>query len=160
MSGTPPDSPDPRTEFEGQWGARGTRGIRGGKSARRKRDAYRKHESERLGIPIDQVAVVHQGGQSRPLHTSPYWIPDESDPEVVSSDEAVEAVEAPTSDQVTSVIDLTQLGYYSRLSQATAEVQQLVPRSKLFSRTRVSPYNPLLRPRPSSAASSFISCTS
>ena len=99
------------------------------------------------------MAVVHQGGQSRPLHTSPYWIPDESDPEVVSSDEAVEAVEAPTSDQVTSVIDLTQLGYYSRLSQATAEVQQLVPRSKLFNQVRVSPYNPLLRPRPSSAAS-------
>lgn len=155
MSGAPSDSPgDPKREFEDQWGARGTRGIRGGKAARRKREAYRKHESERLGIPIDQVAVVHQGGQSRPLHTSPYWIPDESDPEVVSSDEAVEAVEAPTSDQVTSVIDLTQLGYYSRLSQATAEVQQLVPRSKLFSRTRVSPYNPLLRPRPSSAASS------
>ena len=107
-----------------------------------------------MGIPIEQVPVVHQGGQSRPLHTSPYWIPDASDPEVVSSDEAVEAVEAPTSDQVTSVIDLTQLGFYSRLSQATPEVQQLVPRSKLFSRTRVSPNNPLLRPRPSSAASS------
>eukprot|EP00434_Breviolum_minutum_P015262 symbB.v1.2.013448.t1/scaffold955.1/size149113/1 len=85
---------------QANWGERGTRGIRGGKAARRKRDAFRRYESERLGIPIDQVAVVHQGGQSRPLHTSPYWIPDQSEVEVVSSDEAVEAVEAPASDQV------------------------------------------------------------
>ena len=103
MSGAPSGSSgDPRREFEANWGERGTRGIRGGKAARRKRDAFRRYESERLGIPIDQVAVVHQGGQSRPLHTSPYWIPDQSDREVVSSDEAVEAVEAPASDQVTS----------------------------------------------------------
>ena len=65
---------------------RPARGIRGGKAARRKREAYEKYEAERLGIPIEQVPVVHQGGQSRPLHTSPYWIPDESDPEVVSSE--------------------------------------------------------------------------
>ena len=140
MSGAPSGSSgDPRREFEENWGERGTRGIRGGKAARRKRDAFRRYESERLGIPIDQVAVVHQGGQSRPLHTSPYWIPDQSDPEVVSSDEAVEAVEAPASDQVTSVVGLTQLGYYGRLSQATPEVQRLVPRSKLFSQVRVAP---------------------
>ena len=155
MSGAPSGSSgDPRREFEANWGERGTRGIRGGKAARRKRDAFRRYESERLGIPIDQVAVVHQGGQSRPLYTSPYWIPDQSDPEVVSSDEAVEAVEAPESDRVTSVVDLTQLGFYGRLSQATPEVQRLVPRSKLFSQVRVSPYNPLLRPRPSSGPSS------
>ena len=67
---------------------RPARGIRGGKlkAARRKREAYQKYEAQRLGIPIEQVPVVHQGGQSRPLHTSPYWIPDESDPEVVSSE--------------------------------------------------------------------------
>ena len=161
MSGAPSGSSgDPRREFEANWGERGTRGIRGGKAARRKRDAFRRYESERLGIPIDQVAVVHQGGQSRPLYTSPYWIPDQSDPEVVSSDEAVEAVEAPESDRVTSVVDLTQLGFYGRLSQATPEVQRLVPRSKLFSQVRVSPYNPLLRPRPSSGPWACIMCNS
>ena len=66
------------------------RGIRAGKSARRKREAFRRYESDRLGIPVEDVAVIHFGGQARPLGTSPFWQPEKSDP---SGDEA--AVDIP-----------------------------------------------------------------
>ena len=66
--------------FEESYGTRGSRGIRGGKAARRKREAYRHYESERLGVPVEDIAVVHSGGQSRPLNTSAFWLPEDSDP--------------------------------------------------------------------------------
>ena len=57
-------------------------------------------------------------------------------------------------DPATKVIDLTQIGHLYHLSQANPEVQRLIPRAKLYSATRVSPDNPLLRPRPSFSSSS------
>ena len=88
MSGNSPDSPDPRREFEEQWGRRGTRGIRGGASAKRKRDAWIRFQSEQTGVPPDQIPVVHAGGLSRPLYTPTSWEPvnqlSDSDVEIVA----------------------------------------------------------------------------
>lgn len=143
--------PDPLETFEESYGTRGSRGIRGGKAARRKREAYRRYESERLGVPVEDIAVVHSGGQSRLLNTSAFWPPEDSDPSGDEAETAVEAVEAAVEDPAAEVIDLTQIGHSS---QANPGVQRLIPRAKLYSATRVSPYSPLLRPRPSFSSSS------
>ena len=91
--------------FETGYGSRGTRGIRGGKAAKRKREAYLNWQ-ESQGQSRASTPIVHAGGQSRPLYTSPFWHPEESDP---SGDEAaVEAVEAALEDRATEVIDLTE----------------------------------------------------
>ena len=83
MSGDSPDLPDPRAEFESQFGMRGSRGIQGGKSAKRKREAFIRHQSAQTGVDPSQVPVVHSGGQSRPLHTTPESA--QSDSEVLKS---------------------------------------------------------------------------
>ena len=144
--------PDPLESFEAGYGSRGTRGIRGGKAAKRKREAYLNWQ-ESQGRSRASTPIVHAGGQSRPLNTSPFWHPSDS-----SGDEAaVEAVEAAVEDRATEVVDLTQVSF---LSQANPEVQRLVPRAKLYSQSRVTASNPLLRPRPSSSSSARPSSSS
>ena len=87
MSGNSPDSPDPRTEFEGQWGTRRARKIRGGAAAKRKKEAWIRYQSEQTGVDPSQVPVVHSGGQSRPLYTTSHW-----EPESAQSDCEVEVI--------------------------------------------------------------------
>ena len=54
---------------------RPARGIRGGKAARRKREAYLRHQ-EAQGFDRRSVAVVHTGGLARPLYTPCTWEPE------------------------------------------------------------------------------------
>ena len=64
-------------EYEREWGNPGTRrGIRGGKAARRKREAYIRHQ-EAQGV--EQIPVARPGGQQRPLGTSRHWSPSGSE---------------------------------------------------------------------------------
>ena len=67
---------DPYEEFAREHGEvpGWTRGIRSGKAVRRKRQAYIRHRIEE-GEDPDQVAIVHQDGQARPLHTPRTWGP-------------------------------------------------------------------------------------
>ena len=51
---------------------RPARGIRGGKAARRKREAYLRHQ-EAQGFDRRSVGVIHSGGLARPLYTPCTW---------------------------------------------------------------------------------------
>ena len=67
------------------------RGIRAGKKAKRRRDAFIRHESERLQVDASEIPVVHQGGQQRPLHTPRIWSPAPS--EVAEEDQVLDTAE-------------------------------------------------------------------
>ena len=139
MSGGEAD-PDPLDSF----GTRGTRGIRGGKSAKRKREAYiRWQESE--GQDRASIPIVHAGGLARPLGTSKFWVPSDSeaeDPREVAVD---------SSPLAEGVVEL-EVPVLRTLSSATPEVARLVPKAALFSVTPTR-NNPLLKS--SSGSSSF-----
>ena len=60
--------------------------------AKRKREAYVRFQAEQTGVDPSQVPVVHSGGQSRPLGTTPLW-----EPESAQSDSA-EQIVVPDSD--------------------------------------------------------------
>ena len=62
------------------------RGIRGGAAARRKREAYLRHQ-EALGFDRRTVGIVHAGGLARPLYTPCTW-----EPESTTDEESVEFV--------------------------------------------------------------------
>ena len=100
MSGAEPSSSSRRVEAIGEEEepTRRTRGIRGGRSAKRRRDAYIRHQSEQQLIDPLDVPVVHQGGQQRPLYTPKIWSPAPSEAE--EEDRPADLVEQ---NQVTSV---------------------------------------------------------
>ena len=148
MSGRSPDSPDPRREFEGQWGTRGTRGIRGGAAAKRKREAWIRFQSEQTGVDPSQIPVVHAGGQSRPLYTPSSW-----EPESQLSDSEVEIV----AEQVV-VPDTNIEGAFSLSAPVSREAGSLRPQPKLLTlkpKSRSSPaVAPSTAPAPSQVAAS------
>ena len=57
---------------------RQARGIRGGKAARRKREAYLRHEVAQ-GRSLEEIPVARPGGQQRPLGTTRFWDPEDLD---------------------------------------------------------------------------------
>ena len=131
---------DPHQEYEQQWGHPGTtRGIRSGAAARRRRTAYIQHRVAQ-GEAEDQVAVIHQGGQARPLYTSRSWEPNPDS----SGDEEVQYPEPRRT--------LSELGSVT-----------LVPRASLYQPVRsavipraTGPSDPYGKggPRPKAAAAS------
>ena len=128
--------PDPLESFEAGYGSRGTRGIRGGKAAKRKREAYiRWQESE--GQDRASIPIVHAGGLARPLGTSQFWVPSDSeaeDPREVAVD---------SSPLAEGVVEL-EVPVLRTLSSATPEVTRLVPKAALLSVTPTRS-NPLLK---------------
>ena len=92
------------------------RGIRSGVRARARRSAWILHQAAEQNVDPPSVPVVHTGGVSRPLYTSRFWKPSESEAEPAEEEEEVEVV-------VTlhdNVIDLTSL-----------QAEELVPRARL-----------------------------
>ena len=72
---------------------RQARGIRGGKAARRKREAYVRHELAQ-GKALEEIPVARPGGQQRPLGTTRFWDPEDLDSaSEVEVEEVVEVVE-------------------------------------------------------------------
>ena len=144
MSGGGAD-PDPLESFEAGYGSRGTRGIRGGKAAKRKREAYiRWQESE--GQDRASIPIVHAGGVARPLGTSKFWVPSDSEAENPSE------VAVDSSPVAEGVVEL-EVPVLRTLSPATPEVARLVPKTALFSVTPTR-NNPLLKGSSSFGASS------
>lgn len=119
---------DAREEYTRQWGDPGTvRGIRGGKRAKRRREAYLSHNP---GAP-----VTRPGGQQRPLGTSRFWVPDQSDEEVdlevISEDEAVVVDSGSGAADEAVVVESDSGAASSSLSQAIVPVGTwLGPRPK------------------------------
>ena len=132
MSGGEAD-PDPLDAF----GTRGTaRGIRGGRAAKRKREAYLRWQ-ETEGRDRSTVPVIHAGGLARPLGTSKFWVPSDSEAEDPSE------VAVDSSPVAEGVVEL-EVPVLRPLSSATPEVTRLVPKAALFSVTP-SRNNPLLK---------------
>ena len=75
------------------------RSIRSGKRAKRRRNAYIQHQ-EAAGAPPGTVPVVHQGGVSRPVGTSRFWVPDADSEPSLTGDEG--PLEVASSDDETS----------------------------------------------------------
>ena len=72
---------------------RQARGIRGGRAARRKREAYVRHELAQ-GKALEEIPVARPGGQQRPLGTTRFWDPEDLDSaSEVEVEEVVEVVE-------------------------------------------------------------------
>ena len=131
MSGGEAD-PDPLDAF----GTRGTRGIRGGRAAKRKREAFLRWNEER-GRDRSTVPVIHAGGLARPLGTSKFWVPSDSEAEDPSE------VAVDSSPVAEGVVEL-EVPVLRTLSSATPEVTRLVPKAALFS-VVPSRNNPLLK---------------
>ena len=131
MSGGEAD-PDPLDAF----GTRGTRGIRGGRAAKRKREAFLRWNEEQ-GRDRSTVPVIHAGGLARPLGTSKFWVPSDSEAEDPSE------VAVDSSPVAEGVVEL-EVPVLRTLSSATPEVTRLVPKAALFS-VVPSRNNPLLK---------------
>lgn len=100
-------------EEHGEVGGR-TRGIRGGRRARARREAYIGHVAETTGVDPFCVPVIRPGGRARPLLTTRFWLPEDSDP----SEAAEEEEEEPQRE----VVNLTQYIDWS---------QRLAPRPRV-----------------------------
>ena len=91
-------------EYAENWGHPGTtRGIRGGRRARARRDAYIAAASAELAVDPLSIPVHRPGGQSRPLFTTRFWEPSESEAEEGDQGEIIVL-------EHTGAIDLTALG--------------------------------------------------
>ena len=118
-------------EYEEAWGHPGTRrGIRSGRRARARRDAYLRRASEAQAVDPLSVPVQHSGGQSRPLYTTRFWEPSDSEVEEEQAEGEPEVVVL----EHTGAIDLTALG-----------VEYLGPRSRLYT-PPTSKASPSVRP--------------
>jgi hypothetical protein len=130
-----------------------TRGIRAGKAVRRKRQAYIRHRIEE-GEDPDQVAIVHQDGQARPLHTPRTWGPNAD-----SSDDGVGLAGYPEPRRSLSDLSSVQLVPPSVLYQPV-RTGGLVPKARGFS----DPYDKgksraasaFAKPKASASASSSV----
>ena len=131
-------------DYEEAWGHPGTRrGIRSGRRARARRDAYLRRASEAQAVDPLSIPVQHSGGQSRPLYTTRFWEPSDSEVEEEQAEGEPEVVVL----EHTGAIDLTALGE-----------EYLGPRSRLYT-PPTSKASPSVRPtsvpvKASSAAAS------
>ena len=117
-------------DYEEAWGHPGTRrGIRSGRRARARRDAYLRRASEAQAVDPLSIPVLHSGGQSRPLYTTRFWEPSDSEVEEEQAEGEPEVVVL----EHTGAIDLTALGE-----------EYLGPRSRLY--TPTSKASPSVRP--------------
>ena len=101
------------------------RGIRGGAAARRKREAYLRHQ-EALGYDRTKVGMVHAGGLARPLYTPCTW-----EPESTTDEESVEFVDPEGLQQnLVDIVDLEAPAPLLPLSRPTPETVLLKARPK------------------------------
>ena len=101
------------------------RGIRGGAAARRKREAYLRHQ-EALGFDRRTVGIVHAGGLARPLYTPCTW-----EPESTTDEESVEFVNPEGLQQnLVDIVDLEAPAPLLPLSRPTPETVLLKARPK------------------------------
>ena len=101
------------------------RGIRGGAAARRKREAYLRHQ-EALGYDRTKVGIVHAGGLARPLYTPCTW-----EPESTTDEESVEFVDPEGLQQnLVDIVDLEAPAPLLPLSRPTPETVLLKARPK------------------------------
>ena len=101
------------------------RGIRGGAAARRKREAYLRHQ-EALGYDRNKVGIVHAGGLARPLYTPCTW-----EPESTTDEESVEFVDPEGLQQnLVDIVDLEAPAPLLPLSRPTPETVLLKARPK------------------------------
>ena len=101
------------------------RGIRGGAAARRKREAYLRHQ-EALGFDRRTVGIVHAGGLARPLYTPCTW-----EPESTTDEESVEFVDPEGLQQnLVDIVDLEAPAPLLPLSRPTPETVLLKARPK------------------------------
>ena len=106
-------------------GDRPKRGIRGGAAARRKREAYLRHQ-EALGYDRTKVGIVHAGGLARPLYTPCTW-----EPESTTDEESVEFVDPEGLQQnLVDIVDLEAPAPLLPLSRPTPETVLLKARPK------------------------------
>eukprot|EP00434_Breviolum_minutum_P042141 symbB.v1.2.037496.t1/scaffold5556.1/size26356/1 len=99
------------------------RGIRGGAAARRKREAYLRHQ-EALGYDRNKVGIVHAGGLARPLYTPCTW-----EPESTTDEESVEFVDPEGLQQnLVDIVDLEAPAPLLPLSRPTPETVPAVPK--------------------------------
>ena len=106
-------------------GDRPRRGIRGGAAARRKREAYLRHQ-EALGYDRNKVGIVHAGGLARPLYTPCTW-----EPESTTDEESVEFVDPEGLQQnLVDIVDLEAPAPLLPLSRPTPETVLLKARPK------------------------------
>ena len=101
------------------------RGIRGGAAARRKREAYLRHQ-EALGYDRNKVGIVHAGGLARPLYTPCTW-----EPESTTDEESVEFVDPEGLQQnLVDIVDLEAPAPLLALSRPTPDTVLLKARPK------------------------------
>ena len=101
------------------------RSIRGGAAARRKREAYLRHQ-EALGYDRNKVGIVHAGGLARPLYTPCTW-----EPESTTDEESVEFVDPEGLQQnLVDIVDLEAPAPLLPLSRPTPETVLLKARPK------------------------------
>ena len=125
-------------DYEDRWGHPGTRRvIKSGKSARRKREAYVRHQESQ---GVEQVPVIRPGGQQRPLGTSRNWSPSGSE---AGDDEEIEYPEP-------SLVDPVPLVFAPRSRLYTPKSAPEVPPARAFPKRHTSSVRSF---RPSCASS-------
>ena len=103
------------------------RGIRGGKAARRKREAYLRHQ-EAQGFDRRSVGIIHSGGLARPLCTPCTWEPESTTDE---EGETAEFVDPEGLQQnLVDIVDLEAPAPLLPLSRPTPETVLLKARPK------------------------------
>ena len=106
---------------------RPARGIRGGKAARRKREAYLRHQ-EAQGFDRRSVGIVHAGGLARPLYTPCTWEPESTTDE--EGETAVFVDPEGLQQNLVDIVDLEAPAPLLPLSRPTPETVLLKARPK------------------------------
>ena len=106
---------------------RPARGIRGGKAARRKREAYLRHQ-EAQGFDRRSVGIIHTGGLSRPLYTPCTWEPESTTDE--EGETAVFVDPEGLQQNLVDIVDLEAPAPLLPLSRPTPETVLLKARPK------------------------------
>ena len=95
------------------------RGIRSGVRARARRSAWVLHQAAEQNIDPLSVPVVHAGGVSRPLYTSRFWEPHESEAEPAEEEEEEE-------------VEVVVTRHGNVIDFASLQAEELVPRARLW----------------------------
>ena len=106
---------------------RPARGIRGGKAARRKREAYLRHQ-EAQGFDRRSVGIIHTGGLARPLYTPCTWEPESTTDE--EGETAVFVDPEGLQQNLVDIVDLEAPAPLLPLSRPTPETVLLKARPK------------------------------
>ena len=106
---------------------RPARGIRGGKAARRKREAYLRHQ-EAQGFDRRSVGIIHSGGLARPLYTPCTWEPESTTDE--EGETAVFVDPEGLQQNLVDIVDLEAPAPLLPLSRPTPETVLLKARPK------------------------------